>query len=70
MSVDIYPVAFNLKQAAQYLGIGVETFKQGVRSGQIKVPVKRVNERYIVPKKALDEWLSVGDNPKTVWRQF
>ena len=70
MSVDIYPVAFNLKQAAQYLGIGVETFKEGVRSGQIKVPVKRVNERYIVPKKALDEWLSVGDNPKTVWRQF
>ncbi len=70
MSVDIYPVAFNLKQAAQYLGIGVETFKQGVRSGQIKVPVKRVNERYIVPKKALDEWLSVGDNPEKVWRQF
>ena len=70
MSVDIYPVAFNLKQAAQYLGIGVETFKQGVQSGQIKVPVKRVNERYIVPKKALDEWLSVGDDPKKVWRQF
>ena len=70
MSVDIYPVAFNLKQAAQYLGIGVETFKQGVISGQIKVPVKRVNERYIVPKKALDEWLSVDSDPKKVWRMF
>lgn len=58
MNQRIEPVTFNLKQTAQYLGIGVSTLTSGLRSGRIAIPVKEVYGRYIISKKAVDEWLA------------
>lgn len=58
MNQRIEPATFNLKQTAQYLGIGVSTLTSGLRSGQIAIPLKEVNSRYIISKKDVDEWLA------------
>ena len=47
---------FNLKEAAAYLGISVPTLAALLRSGEI--PYRRAGQRWLIPKSALDAWLS------------
>ena len=47
---------FNLKQAAAYLGISVPTLAALLRSGEI--PCRRAGQRWLIPKTALDDWLT------------
>ncbi len=47
---------FNLKEAATYLGISIPTLAVLLRSGEI--PYRRAGQRWLIPKSALDAWLS------------
>ena len=50
---------FNLKQAAAYLGISVPTLAMLLKNGEINY--RRAGQRWLIPKSALDDWLT--NNP-------
>ena len=47
---------FNLKEAAAYLGISVPTLVWLLGSGG--VPYRRVGQRWLIARAALDDWLN------------
>ncbi len=47
---------FNLKEAADYLGISTPTLVQLLKSGRIFY--RRVGQRWLISKTALDNWLN------------
>jgi len=50
-------VAFNLKEASQYIGVSTPTLLNIVRSGEI--PSKKVGKRrWLISKAVLDNWIS------------
>lgn len=50
-------VAFNLKEASQYIGVSTPTLLSIVRSGEI--PSKKVGKRrWLISKVVLDNWIS------------
>lgn len=49
---------FNVKQIADYTGLGTTTVYSLVREG--KIPHRRVRSRILFFKEAIDEWLK-GD---------
>lgn len=57
MNQRIEPATFNIKQAAQYIGIGEKLFSLYLWTGRIRIPMKRVGSRYIIVKKDVDAWL-------------
>jgi len=48
-------MAFNRKEASQYLGISEKTLDKILSQGEIKF--RRVDRGYIIPKIELDRWL-------------
>ena len=52
---EVIQMAYNRKQAAQYLGLSVNTFDKLLNSGRIKF--KRVERVMIIPKVELDRFL-------------
>lgn len=52
------PIAYNVRQAAQVLGIGERTLRALIRAGQIRVA--RVGRRVLVPHSALVEFVEGG----------
>lgn len=56
MAKEDFRVAFNLKQAAKYLGISTPTLLDIIRSGEIAS--HRVGKRrWLISKVVLDNWL-------------
>lgn len=49
-------VVFNLKEAAEYLGISTPTLVALLKSG--KIPSRRAGQRWLISKATLDAWLS------------
>ena len=49
---------FNLKEAAEYLGISAPTLVGLLKSGEI--PSRRAGQRWLISKTALDEWLNAN----------
>lgn len=47
---------FNLQEAAAYLGISVPTLVRLLGSGVI--PYRRVGQRWLIARAALDDWLN------------
>ena len=47
---------FNLKEAAAYLGISITTLVRLLGSGVI--PYRRVGQRWLIARAALDDWLN------------
>ena len=47
---------FNLKEAADYLGISIPTLVRLLGSGTI--PYRRVGQRWLIAQAALDDWLN------------
>ncbi len=47
---------FNLQEAAAYLGISVPTLVRLLGSGGI--PHRRVGQRWLIARAALDDWLN------------
>lgn len=56
MQKDDHKAVFNLKEAAAYLGISVPTLAMLLRSG--KIPCRRAGKRWLIPRTALDTWLT------------
>lgn len=56
METTLYKSAFNLKEAAVYLGISIPTLVRLLRSGAI--PYRRVGQRWLIARSALDDWLN------------
>lgn len=50
--------AFNLKRAAQYLGVDQYTLQGALRRNEI--PHRRIGRRWIISKAVLDEWMRGG----------
>jgi excisionase family DNA binding protein len=49
-------VAFNLKQASEYIGISSPTLLNIVRSGEI--PSKKIGKRrWLISKEVIDDWI-------------
>ena len=59
METTLYKSAFNLKEAAVYLGISIPTLVRLLRSGDI--PHRRVGQRWLSARSALDTWLNRND---------
>lgn len=53
--VGVLPNAFNIADAAAYLGLGPTKFRELLRSGEIAS--RRVGRRVIVAKSTLDRFL-------------
>jgi len=50
-------VAFNLKEASQYIGVSTPTLLSIVRSGEI--PSRKIGKRrWLISKAVLDNWIS------------
>jgi hypothetical protein len=52
--------AYNLKSAAEYLGIVEFQLKQIIEDENNDLPYKKIGETYIFSKNALDKWLESG----------
>lgn len=52
--------AYNLKSAAEYLGIVEFQLKQIIEDEHNDLPYKKIGETYIFSKNALDKWLESG----------
>ena len=57
MMTDANKVVFNKKEAAAYLGLCENSFLKLLKSGRVKY--KKAGRRWLIPRKALDEFLSV-----------
>ena len=55
MKTSSHKSVFNLKEAAAYLGISVPTLVRLLGSGAI--PYRRVGQRWLIARSALDDWL-------------
>ncbi|UZX16531.1 helix-turn-helix domain-containing protein [Thermus sp. PS18] len=55
---NLTPIAYNLRQAAEVLGIGESTLRALIRGGHIRVA--HVGRRVLVPHSALVEFLERG----------
>ena len=53
--------AFNLDEAAAYLGVSSQTLVKGMKSGKINFKYQRIGRRYLIPRVSLDAWL-VGNS--------
>jgi excisionase family DNA binding protein len=53
------PAAFNVGQAARYVGLGETRFRQLLRSGAVSA--RRFGRRVIIARAELDRWLSESD---------
>lgn len=56
METGLRKSVFNLKEAAAYLGISVPTLVRLLGSGVI--PYRRVGQRWLIARAALDDWLN------------
>lgn len=56
MKTSSHKSVFNLKEAAAYLGISVPTLVRLLGSGAI--PYRRVWQRWLIARAALDDWLN------------
>ena len=56
MKTNSQKPVFNLKEAAAYLGISVPTLVRLLGSGAI--PYRRVGQRWLIARSALDDWLN------------
>jgi excisionase family DNA binding protein len=52
---EIIQMAFNRKEASQYLGISEKTLDKLLSSGEIKF--RRIERAYLIPKVELDRFL-------------
>ena len=60
MQTKIIKTVFNLKEAAEYLGISVPTLVDLLHEG--KIPYRRAGQRWLISKAALNDWLTNIDN--------
>lgn len=58
MTKDMKRIALSVEEAAATLGLSVTRAYQLVRCGQL--PAKKVGKRWLVPIKALEEWINEG----------
>lgn len=56
MKTSSHKSVFNLKETAAYLGISVPTLVRLLGSGVI--PYRRVGQRWLIARAALDDWLN------------
>ena len=59
MTKNIEKVAYNKREASNYIGVSPNTFMNILKSG--KIHFLRAGSRFIIPKKSLDEFLA-GSN--------
>lgn len=59
MKTGSYKSVFNLQEAAAYLGISVPTLVRLLGRGVI--PYRRVGQRWLIARSALDTWLNRKD---------
>lgn len=49
--------AFNLDEAAAYLGVSSQTLAKGIKSGKANFKFQKLGKRYLIPRASLDAWL-------------
>lgn len=58
-----FKVAFNLKQASEYIGISSPTLLNIIRSGEI--PSRKIGKRrWLISKEAIDDWIKGSHTKK------
>lgn len=60
MELQMQRKAISVAEAAEMIGLSVTRAYQLVHAGQL--PAKHVGKRWLVPIKALDDWLEGGQN--------
>lgn len=64
-NVDAQPLALNLKQAAQMLGVAENTVRALAQRGEIRA--RRAGSRWLISRRALERYLE-GENDKPAGR--
>jgi excisionase family DNA binding protein len=54
--------AFNLDEAAAYLGVSSQTLAKGIKSGKANFKFQKLGKRYLIPRVSLDAWLVGNSN--------